>query len=67
MDDLLLLYTFRLFPTRFVSIEDFFREIFDNYCITAAVLIDRKCLVCVCSDINLTQHRKHAFRGCPEN
>ena len=37
--------SFCLFPTRFVCIGDFFREIPDNYCITPAALIDAKCLV----------------------
>ena len=39
-EDFLKLYTFCLFPTRFVSIGDFFSEIPDT-----AVLIDVKCLV----------------------
>ena len=44
-EDFLYLYTFCLFPTRFVCIGDFFREIPDNYCIATAALIDAKCLV----------------------
>ena len=43
-DRFLWLCTFCLFPTRLVSIGDFFREIPLKYCITATVLIHAKCL-----------------------